>query len=62
MYFVFYEKDLVTRDYRMLHSNAIGELQNPRWKQILQTDIEMPDDNQIRKDDYPNRDSHYSTD
>jgi len=46
----------------MLHSNAIGELQNPRWKQILQTDIEMPDDNQIRKDDYPNRDSHYSTD
>ena len=54
VYFVFYEKDLVTRDYRLLHSNAIGEIQNSQWKQILQleTDIEMPDDERLKKLDY----------
>jgi len=62
VYFVFYEKDLVSKDYRLLHSNASSELYNPRWKQILQTDIDMPDDYQMQRDDYPNRESHYTTD
>jgi hypothetical protein len=62
VYFVFYEKDLVSRDYRLLHSNAVGELQNLRWKQILAVDIDMPDDNLMKKDNFINRDSHHSVD
>jgi len=53
VYFVFYEKDLVTKDFRMLHTNAISELQNPRWKQILRlkdADFPMPDDNSLKRD------------
>jgi hypothetical protein len=49
---VFYEKDLVTKDYRLLHSNAIGELQNPRWKQTVGATIDMPDDEKMKRDDY----------
>lgn len=30
--FVFYEPTLVSNEYKLLHSNAIGELQDPRWK------------------------------
>jgi len=60
VYFVFYEKDLVTKDFRLLHSNANGELQNPRWKQVLGVEnMDMPDDTQMRKNDYPNRDSYH---
>jgi GWxTD domain-containing protein len=50
VYFVFYQKDLTTRDFRLLHSNAIGELQDPDWKKILGTDISMPDDNRMKKE------------
>ena len=53
VYFVFYEKDLVSKDFRLLHTNANGELQNSRWKQILglkDTDFPMPDDNSLKKD------------
>lgn len=61
VYFVFYEKDLVTRDFRLLHSNATGELQEPRWKEILklQTDINMPDDNRLKRDSYSTDDYVY---
>jgi len=33
--FIFYEPTLVTNNYRLLHSNAIGELQEPRWKMLV---------------------------
>lgn len=33
--FVFYNPDLVTNDYELIHSNAIGEAYNPTWKYQL---------------------------
>lgn len=30
--FVFYDRDLVTNDYQLLHSDLIGEIQNFHWK------------------------------
>lgn len=33
--FVFYNPDLVTNDYPLLHSDMQGELQNPRWQYEL---------------------------
>ena len=30
--FVFYDRDLVTNDYQLLHSDLIGEIQNYHWK------------------------------
>lgn len=33
--FVFYNPDLVTNDYELLHSNAIGETYNQTWKHDL---------------------------
>lgn len=30
--FVFYNPDLVTNDFQMLHSDMFGEIQNPRWQ------------------------------
>ncbi|MFO8087278.1 MAG: GWxTD domain-containing protein [Bacteroidales bacterium] len=33
--FVFYNPDLVTNDYELIHSNAIGEIYNPTWKYQL---------------------------
>ena len=30
--FVFYDRDLVTNDYELLHSDLIGEIQNFHWK------------------------------
>lgn len=34
--FVFYNPDLVTNDFDLLHSNAIGEIRDYRWKYKLQ--------------------------
>lgn len=34
--YVFYNTDLVTNDYRLLHSNVIGEVNNPRWQRDLE--------------------------
>ncbi|KAB1064286.1 GWxTD domain-containing protein [Salibacter halophilus] len=34
--YVFYNKDKSTNDYKLLHSNVIGEINNPRWKYELQ--------------------------
>ena len=66
VYFVFYEKDLVTRDYRMLHSNAMGELQNPQWKRVLRIEddnmFDMPDDGQMRRDDYDRQERNETDD
>ena len=33
--FVFYEPDLVTNDYELIHSDAIGEVNNPAWQLVL---------------------------
>jgi GWxTD domain-containing protein len=33
--FVFYDTDLVTNDYQLLHSDMQGELQNFRWESAL---------------------------
>ncbi len=33
--FVFYNTDLATNDFELLHSNAIGEINNYRWKLVL---------------------------
>ncbi len=33
--FLFYNQTLVANDFRILHSNARGEISNPRWKTVL---------------------------
>lgn len=33
--FVFYDPDLATNEYQLLHSNKYGEINNPRWKTLL---------------------------
>lgn len=33
--FVFYSQDMVTSDFTILHSDAIGELYNARWKMVI---------------------------
>lgn len=37
--FVFYSPDMVTSDFMLLHSDAIGEINNPRWKIDLRNRI-----------------------
>lgn len=33
--FVFYAPDVVTNDYELIHSDAIGEVNNPSWQLVL---------------------------
>ncbi len=33
--FVFYDPDLATNEYQLLHSNKYGEINNPRWRTLL---------------------------
>jgi GWxTD domain-containing protein len=33
--FVFYSNDFITNNFELLHSDAIGELSNPRWEIII---------------------------
>ena len=50
--FVFYTYDVVTNEYELLHSDAIGEVRNPRWQMeltrrlnpTLNPDITTPDE------------------
>lgn len=35
--FIFYDPDLATNEYPLLHSNKYGEFNNPRWKSQLTT-------------------------
>lgn len=35
VHFIFYNSDLVTNNYKLIHSDAIGEIKNPRWKFML---------------------------
>lgn len=52
--FVFYNPDLVNNNYRLLHSDLIGELQNYRWQQQLakrnssNSDIDDPNDGNLK--------------
>lgn len=47
--FVFYNPDLVTNDYELIHSNAIGEVYNPTWK------YQLNKRNSITNDPYNNQ-------
>lgn len=40
--FVFYSQDMVTSDFTLLHSDAIGEVYEPRWQQFLRNRIYAP--------------------
>jgi GWxTD domain-containing protein len=40
--FVFYEPDLVTNNYQLLHSTARGEIQNRQWQVILNNTMGTP--------------------
>lgn len=42
--FVFYNPDLVSNDYPILHSNLPGEINNPQWKVLLHKRTEQPRD------------------
>ena len=33
--FVFYNRDLVTNDYQLIHSNMFGEVNYPQWKVLI---------------------------
>lgn len=33
--FIFYDSDLASNDYALLHSSKYGEVNNPRWKSVL---------------------------
>jgi hypothetical protein len=33
--FVFYNPDMITNDYELLHSEALGEPNNPQWRLML---------------------------
>ena len=40
--FAFYEPSLVSNDYVLLHSNARGELRDPRWKIRIYENVASP--------------------
>ena len=40
--FAFYEPTMVSNDYQLLHSNARGELRDPRWKVKLYENVASP--------------------
>lgn len=42
--FVFYDPDLATNEYPLLHSNKYGELNNPRWQSMLVGKGRVPTD------------------
>jgi GWxTD domain-containing protein len=49
--FVFYEPDLVTNDYELIHSDAEGEINNPAWQLTLNkrnNTTNNPDDTKVQ--------------
>ncbi len=40
--FAFYDRTVITNDYRLLHSNARGELHDARWKLVLYENVAAP--------------------
>ncbi len=49
--FVFYTEDIVTNNFQLVHSDAIGEIANYRWQIIIHKRIYDP--NNIDEDVYP---------
>lgn len=50
--FVFYNRDLITNDFELLHTDVFGELNNPNWKTQLYkrtTNYQDPATNDFRK-------------
>ena len=66
--FLFYNQSLAGNDYRILHSNARGELNNPRWQTILyknapnEIDGDNYNDATSMKDNFNRRASRYLED
>jgi GWxTD domain-containing protein len=50
--FVFYNRDLVTNDYELLHSDAIGELQNLQWQVKLHQRTFTTNDPDLQRSDW----------
>jgi len=53
--FIFYDKDYTTNDWRLLHSDLFGELQNSRWEAVLRGKTVNPNlntDNNILPGNY----------
>jgi GWxTD domain-containing protein len=59
--FIFYQPDLVTNDYELLHSDLTGELQNRRWQSALNRRNSpggnLDDDNEGNFDHYGSREN-----
>jgi hypothetical protein len=50
---VFYLPDLATNDYELLHSDAIGEINDPSWEaKLLNRNSTINDPDQIKNEDY----------
>ncbi len=49
MKFIFYDHDLVTNNYTLLHSTAIGETQNSSWQIMLYSRLGTPSNIDISK-------------
>ena len=49
--FVFYTEDIVTNNFQLVHSDAIGEISNYRWQVIIHKRIYDP--NNLDEDRYP---------
>ena len=51
--FVFYLPDLVTNEYELIHSDALGEFNNPSWQmQIMKRNTTTNNPDQLKPDDY----------
>lgn len=60
--FIFYNPDLVNNNYRLLHSDMRGELQNLRWQQALSkrnNSNQNPEDPRIQDNDHFGGNSNY---
>lgn len=54
--FVFYNPNMATDEYTMLHSNLLGEISNPRWQyEVVRTINQGNFDNNQLFDDYSNQ-------
>ena len=54
--FVFYQPDLVTNDYQLIHSDALGEIMNDNWQFLI-----MRRDTQTNDIDATQTDSHFGS-
>lgn len=54
--FVFHDQDLVSNNYRLIHSTADGEIENRNWKQEVYNSFPGDDDNSNNELGTPGRD------